>query len=134
MHSTQTLSLPLLVPSSSIIATRSHPSIIPVDHPDFSMDCGIDATQYSVSYTSIDNILKFGLMYDEATKIDLKSAYMSSHCAESTAERAWIGHSSLFGGSFLVILVHSGNDNNNDNQFEQCSSRACSFSRSVRKF
>ncbi len=57
-----------------------------------------------------------------------------SHCAESTAERARIGHSSLFGGSFLVILVHSGNDNDNDNQFKQCYSHACSFGKSVRKF
>ncbi len=66
-----------------------------------------------------------------------------SHCAKCTAERAQIDHSSLFGGggdagSFLIILVHSGNDNDNDNdndnQFEQCTSRACSFGRSVRKF
>ncbi len=54
-----------------------------------------------------------------------------SDYAESTAERARIDHSSLFRGSFLVILVHSGNENDNDNQFEQCSSRPCSFSRSV---
>ncbi len=53
-----------------------------------------------------------------------------SHCAESTAERARIDHSSLFGGSFLVILVHSGNDN----EFKLCFSRACNFGRSVRKF
>ncbi len=57
-----------------------------------------------------------------------------SHCAESTVERARINHSSLFGGSFLVILVHCGNDNDNDNQLEQCSSRACNFGRSFQNF
>ncbi len=57
-----------------------------------------------------------------------------SHCAESTSEWGWIDNSSLFGWSFLVIPGHSSNDNDNDNQFEQCSSRSCSFGRSVRKF
>ncbi len=53
-----------------------------------------------------------------------------SYCAE------WgrIDDSSLFGWSFLVILGHSSNDNDNDNQFKLCSSHACSFGRSVRKF
>ncbi len=54
-----------------------------------------------------------------------------SHCAESTAERAQIDISNLFGWSSLVIPGHSSNDNDNVNQFEQCSSRPCSFSRSV---
>ncbi len=44
-----------------------------------------------------------------------------SHCAESTAEWRRIDNSSLFGCSFLVIPGHSSNDNDNDNQFEQCS-------------
>ncbi len=48
-----------------------------------------------------------------------------SHCAESTAERGRIDHSSSVGGSFLVILGHFGNDSDNDNQFEQCSSHLC---------
>ncbi len=55
-----------------------------------------------------------------------------SHCAESTPEWGRIDNSSLFGWSFLVIPVHYSNDN--DNQFEQCSSRPFRFSRSVRKF
>ncbi len=33
--------------------------------PEFSTINGIDTTQYSVSYTSVDNIVKFGLIYDE---------------------------------------------------------------------
>ncbi len=57
-----------------------------------------------------------------------------SHCAESTAEWGQIDNSSLFDWSFLVIPGQSSNDNDNDNQFEQCSSRPCSFGRSVRKF
>ncbi len=55
------------------------------------------------------------------------------HCAESTPEWGRIDNSSLFGWSFLVIPGHSSNDNDNDNQFEQFSSRPCSFGRSVRK-
>ncbi len=55
-----------------------------------------------------------------------------SHCAESTPEWGRIDNSSLFEWSFPVIPGHSSNDN--DNQFEQCSSRLCSFSRSVRNF
>ncbi len=55
-----------------------------------------------------------------------------SHCAESTPEWGRINNSSLFGWSFLVIPGHSSNDN--DNQFEECSSHPCSFGRSVRKF
>ncbi len=39
------------------------------------------------------------------------------HSSECTTESARTGHSSLFGGLFLVILVHSGNDNDNDNKF-----------------
>ncbi len=50
-----------------------------------------------------------------------------SHCAESTPEQGQIDHLSLFGGSLLVILVHSGNENDNDNRFEQCSSHASCF-------
>ncbi len=57
-----------------------------------------------------------------------------SHCAESTPERGRIDHSSLFGGSFLVILVHSGNDNDNDNRFEQCSSCVCSIGKPYGNF
>ncbi len=34
----------------------------------------------------------------------------------------------------VIIPDHSSKDNDNDNQFEQCSSRPCSFGRSVRKF
>ncbi len=34
----------------------------------------------------------------------------------------------------VIIPGHSSNDNENDNQFEQCSSRPCSFGMSVRKF
>ncbi len=52
-----------------------------------------------------------------------------SHCAESTPEWGRIDNSSLFGWSFLVIPGHSSNDN--DNQFEQCSSRPCRW---VQKF
>ncbi len=33
-----------------------------------------------------------------------------------------------------IIPGHSGNDNDNDNQFEQCSSHPCNFSRPARKF
>ncbi len=62
------------------------------------------------------------------------SVMPQSHCAESTPEWGRIDNSSLFEWSFLVILGHSSNNNDNDNQFEQCSSRPCSFSRSVRKF
>ncbi len=78
LHSIQTLSLLPLVPSRGIVATMSEPYMI-CWPPEFSTNNGIDATQYSVSYTSVDNIVKFGLMYDElwATKIDLKNAYMS---------------------------------------------------------
>ncbi len=57
-----------------------------------------------------------------------------SHCAESTSEWGRIDNSSLFGRSFLVIPGHSSNDNDNDNQFEQCFSRPCSFGRSVWTF
>ncbi len=35
------------------------------------------------------------------------SLMAQSHCAESTPERGRIDHSSLLGGSFLVIPVHS---------------------------
>ncbi len=35
---------------------------------------------------------------------------------------------------WVIIPGHSSNDNGNDNQFEQCSSRPCSFSRSVQMF
>ncbi len=55
-----------------------------------------------------------------------------SHYAESTPKWGRIDNSSLFGWSFVVIRGHSSNDNGN--QFEQCSSRPCSFGRSVRKF
>ncbi len=34
----------------------------------------------------------------------------------------------------VIILGHSSNDNDNDNQFEQRSSRPCSFGRSVQSF
>ncbi len=57
-----------------------------------------------------------------------------SHCAESTPKWGRIDNSSLFGWSFLVIPGRSSNDNDNDNQFEQCSSRPCSFGKSVRIF
>ncbi len=57
-----------------------------------------------------------------------------SHCAESTPEWGRIDNTSLFEWSFLVILGHSSNDNDNDNQFEQCSSHPCCFGRLVRKF
>ncbi len=42
---------------------------------EFSTNIGIDTTQYSESYTSVDNMVKFRLMYDEpwATQIDLKN-------------------------------------------------------------
>ncbi len=33
------------------------------------------------------------------------SIMLQSHCAESTAERGWIDHLCLIGGSFLVILA-----------------------------
>ncbi len=68
---------------------------------------------------------------DRAGKVCIIPQY---HCAECTAEWGRIDNSSLFGWSFLVIPGHSSNDNNNDNQFEQCSSRPCSFGRSLRKF
>ncbi len=57
-----------------------------------------------------------------------------SHCAESTPEWGRIDNSSLFEWSFLVNLDHSSNDNDNENQFEQCSSHPCNFGRLVRKF
>ncbi len=52
--------------------------------PEFSTNKGIDATQCSVSYTSVENIVKFGLMYDEpwTTTIDLKNAYISCKVKE----------------------------------------------------
>ncbi len=34
----------------------------------------------------------------------------------------------------VIIPGHSSNDNDNDNRFEQCSSRACSLGRPVRSF
>ncbi len=55
-----------------------------------------------------------------------------SYCTKSTPEWGRIDNSSLFGWSFLVIPGHSSNDN--DNLFEQCSFRPCSFGRSVRNF
>ncbi len=66
--------------------------------------------------------------------IYISSCYAQVSLCRMYCGRARIDHSGLFGRSFLVILVHSGNDNDNDNQFKQCSSRACSFGRSVRKF
>ncbi len=33
-----------------------------------------------------------------------------------------------------IIPGHSSNDNDNDNQFEQCSSHPCNFGRPARKF
>ncbi len=52
--------------------------------PEFSTNTGIGTTQYSVSYTYVDNIVKFGLMYDQPwdTKIDKKNAYMSCNVRE----------------------------------------------------
>ncbi len=55
--------------SSSIGAFKQHRSnkvwaIHDLSWPlEFCTKIGIDATQYSVSYTSVDNIVKFGLMY-----------------------------------------------------------------------
>ncbi len=62
------------------------------------------------------------------------SIMLQSHCAKYTAEWGRIDNSSLFRWSFLVIPGHSRNDNDNDNEFEQCSSRPCSFSRLVCMF
>jgi len=61
--------------------------------PEFSTNSGIDTTQYSVSYTTVDNIVRFGLMYDEpwASKIDLKNAYMS--CKVRPEDRHLLGFS-----------------------------------------
>ncbi len=58
--------------------------MISVGLQNFPQTMVIDTTQYSVSYTYVDNIVKFGLMYDEpwATKIDLKNAYMSCKVRE----------------------------------------------------
>ncbi len=63
--------------SSAIGAFKRHRSnkVRPIHDlswpPEFSTNNGMDATQYSVSYTSVDNIVNFGLMNDEpwATKL-----------------------------------------------------------------
>ncbi len=81
----------------------------------------------------------------EATKVQRRWASMGplshlgissfmpkSHCAKSSVEWAWIDHSTWFVFIWEIIAGHSGNDN--DNQFEQCSSHTCSFCRSVLKF
>ncbi len=60
------------------------------------------------------------------------SVMPQSHCPESTPEQGQMDNSSWFKGSFLVIPGHSSNDNDNDNRFEQRSSRACSLGRPVR--
>ncbi len=54
-------------------------------------------------------------MYEELINIVLLSESVhrklpvmpQSHCPESTPERARMNHSSWFGGSFVVIAVHS---------------------------
>jgi len=72
--------------------------------PEFSTNSGIDTTQYSVSYTTVDNIVRFGLMYDEpwASKITCLARlglridnYWDSH-----------GRGLIITQNFLVMLVY----------------------------
>ncbi len=51
---------------------------------------------------------------------------------------SWIYSRTRMNGQFELVRViipgHSSNDNDNDNQFKQCSSRACSLGRPVQHF
>ncbi len=61
----------------------------------------------SVSYTSVNNIIKFGLMYDEpwATKINLKNAYMS--CKVRKEDQHLLGFSCQRPHHNLIFFSHA---------------------------
>ncbi len=80
------------------------------------MNYSTDIWEYLTFQEGNQHQIQHGLEYIKMHQFILIIAIMpQSHCTKSIPERGRIDHSSLFGGAFLVILVHSGNDNDNDN-------------------